>query len=103
MKKNQFEIKAKVWIYHGKAGWHFVTVPKMQTEEIQSIFGMLKRGWGSLPVKVTLGKTIWQTSIFPHKKSGGYLLPLKAEVRKKEYIVEGESVFLIIEILAPFD
>ena len=103
MKNNQFKVKAEVWVYPGKAGWHFLTVPKKQSEEIQSLFGVLKRGWGSLPVKVTLGKTTWETSIFPHKKSRGYLLPLKAEIRKKEGVKEGASISILLEILATFD
>lgn len=103
MKKNTFKVKAKVWLYPGKAGWHFITVPKKQSDEILSIFGSLKRGWGSLPVKVKLGKTEWQTSIFPHKKSGGYLLPIKSEVRKKEKITQDETIQLTLEILVEFD
>lgn len=49
-------------------------------------FSDLKRGWGSLQVKVTVGKTSWDTSIFPDSKRGAYLLPIKSEVRKKEDI-----------------
>ncbi len=56
---------------------------KKQSAEITARFGLMKRGWGSLPVIVAMGKTTWKTSIFPDKKAGAYLLPLKAEVRKK--------------------
>ena len=102
-KRNTFKIKAEVWLYPGKAGWHFITIPKKQSDDILAIFGSLKRGWGSLPVKVTLGKSVWQTSIFPHKKSGGYLLPLKSDVRKKEKIVDGDVIQLSLVILVEFD
>lgn len=79
-------MKATVWLYPGMAGWHFVTLPEKQSLQIKSCFGFLKRGWGSLPILVTIGKTSWKTSIFPDKKAGAYLLPLKAEARKKEKI-----------------
>lgn len=80
------------------AGWYFLSVPKKDSEDIKKRFGKKQRGWGSLPVVVTLGKTSWKTSIFPDKKSGSYLLPLKADVRKKEGIFSGDKVSFSIEI-----
>lgn len=80
------------------AGWHFISVPKKQSEEIKKSFGTPKRGWGSIPVTVTIGKTTWKTSIFPDKQSGGYLLPLKATVRKKEQIFSEDSVSFSLTI-----
>jgi hypothetical protein len=90
--KTKYEIKSKVWLYPGMAGWHFVNVPKKESEEIKETFKEFKKGWGSLPVIVTIGKTSWKTSIFPDKKSGTYLLPLKADVRKKEDVYNGDQV-----------
>lgn len=93
-------MRAKVWLYPGMAGWHFVTLPKKQSREIKERFGDLSRGWGSLPVIVTIGKTRWKTSIFPDKKSGAYLLPLKADVRKKEEIAESDAITFSLDIQA---
>jgi hypothetical protein len=104
MKKiGEYKIKAELWIYPGKAGWHFITISEKQSKDITKIFGQLKRGWGSLPVQVIIGKTIWETSIFPDKKRGGYLLPIKAEVRKKEKLKAGDQLILNLKILATFD
>lgn len=80
------------------AGWHFVFVPKKQSEEIKKIFGTPRRGWGAIPVVVTISKTRWKTSIFPDKQSGGYFLPLKSEVRKKEQIISGDSISFSLNI-----
>lgn len=99
MKKNTYKIKSKVWLYPGMAGWHFLTIPKKESEAIKKVHGKNARGWGSLPVVVTLGKTEWKTSIFPDKQSGTYLLPLKAAVRRAEGIDAGESVAYSITIL----
>lgn len=55
-------------------------------------------GWGSLPVTAVIGKTSWKTSIFPDKKIGAYLLPLKSEIRKKENIVAGATIHFFITI-----
>jgi hypothetical protein len=92
MMKKVFKIKSQVWIYSGVSAWHFVSITKKQSKEIDKNFGSKKRGWGSLPVLVTLGKTSWVTSIFPDKKSNMYLLPLKASVRKKEEILNGDTI-----------
>lgn len=100
MSRNRFTMRAKVWLYPGMAGWHFVTLSKKQSREIKDIFGGMSRGWGSLPVTVKIGQTSWKTSIFPDKKAGAYLLPLKADVRKKEAIEDGDMVSLLLEIRA---
>lgn len=80
------------------AGWHFVTIPKNESDKITATFSGLKKGWGSLPVIVTIGNTSWKTSIFPDKKAGAYLLPLKAAIRKKEKISDDQTITFILEI-----
>ncbi len=101
MKKSIYTIRGEVWLYPGETGnWHFVTVPKKESVAIKKRFGALKRGWGSLPVTVTIGETKWQTSIFPDKKIGGYVLPLKADVRKKEGVTNGATITFLLEIRA---
>lgn len=75
-----------------------MSLSSKQTQEIKERFGHLKRGWGSLPVKVTLRDTVWRTSIFPDK-SGPYVMAIKASVRKQEDIHEGDEVRFDIEIM----
>ncbi len=95
----KFTFKANVWIYPGtSANWHFVTLPKKESELLRERFGGMKRGWGSLPVTVTIGSSQWQTSIFPDTKAGAYLLPLKSAVRKKEDIAAGDIINLQLEV-----
>ena len=80
-----YNFEAKLWLYKGgKASWHFITVPEEQSAQIKFLNEGFTAGWGSIPVKATIGSTNWKTSIFPDKKSGTYLLPVKAEIRKKE-------------------
>lgn len=92
--KGQYNMRTKVWVYQGPAAWHFVTIPKNHSADIKKKFGANARGWGSLRVAATVGKTTWNSSIFPDKKSGTYLLPLKLEVRTKEGLVRGDTVAL---------
>ena len=82
------------------AGWHFITIPINISLDIKNKFSDIQRGWGSLPVNVIVGSTKWKTSIFPDKQTGGYLMPIKAGVRKKEEIEDDDIVNVTIEILS---
>ena len=97
MVANTYKFSAEVWRYPGFAGWHFVSVPRQESREIKLLCSVIKRGWGSIPVKARIGKTSWLTSIFPDKGKG-YLMAIKASVRKKELIKMGDKVSLVIEI-----
>lgn len=93
-----FKFIGRVQIYPVPAGWHFIPLPKENSEEINFFFAHAKRGWGSLPVNVTIGKTTWKTSIFTDTKLDTFLLPLKAEIRKKEGLKEGDNIKISLEI-----
>lgn len=93
-----YKIRAKVWLYPGETPWHMVTLPVKIAKDIDFYFAHAKRGWGSLPVEVTLGKTCRKTSIFTDKKSESYILPLKLEVRKRESIKVGDSISFTIKL-----
>ncbi len=91
-------MKAKVWVYPGMAAWRFLLLPVKEGHKIKEKYGRSARGWGSLPVSVTIKSTTWKTSIFPDKRSGSYLLPLKAEIRKKEKLADDSTVSFTIKI-----
>ena len=89
-----------VWLWRGQAkdgtptktAWHFVTIDGVVAEGIRMAAPGRMAAWGSVYVRVTIGATSWQTSLFPSKNVGGYLLPIKASVRKTEKLVEGDVV-----------
>lgn len=81
-----------------KASWHFLGIDKKPSAEIKKSFVGLTKGFGSLPVEVTLGQTTWKTSIFPDAKNGTYLLPLKASIRKAEDIYNKDMVSFTLKI-----
>ena len=93
-----YTLRSKVVRYPGMAAWYFAYVDKKQAAEFREKYGKAKRGFGSIPVAVTLGSTKWKTSIFPDKQSGTYLLPLKAAVRRAEGIEDGDVVTFTLEI-----
>jgi len=50
-------------------------------------------------VRVAVGSTAWRTSIFPDRKTGTYLLPMKKAVRTDEHLVTGADVEAQLEIV----
>ena len=78
------------------APWYFVTVPVKQCYDLKAILGFVTYGWGMIPAKVRIGKTEWQTSLFP--KDGRYIVPIKASVRKAENLEEGDKVTVRLEV-----
>ncbi len=103
MDELDFEFVARLWLYQGKGAWHFITVPEEQSEQIKfftspDVTGRKKRGWGSVRVTASIGKSQWQTSIFPSKSSGCYLLPVKKDIRKSERIVAEDDVSVRLTI-----
>lgn len=81
-----------------KATWHFITVPKGESETIKSKI-KVRRGFGSVKVEVTVGDVVWNTSIFPDSRSGTYVLPVKSSVRRAEGLYSGDSVNVSIKTL----
>lgn len=79
--------------------WHFIHLPKETAMRIRKKYGTQERGWSSLPLCVTIGKTTWETSMFYDKRSATYILPIKALVRKKEGIFSGDSITFSIKIM----
>jgi len=96
-----FTFIGKCWLWQGKGTWHFITLPQDKSEEIKFFsdnhFGK-RRGWGSVRVSVNIGGTVWDTSIFPSGSLDAYILPIKAEVRKKQKIVAGDDVEVALQI-----
>lgn len=92
------KISGRVWEWEGKGAWHFITIEKEQGKEIKKDWHWPRRGFGSIPVKVILGKTVWTTSIFP-EESGSFLLPVKREIRFAENVKKGDTITLSLEVL----
>ncbi len=93
-----FKVKGQVWRYHGPAAWYFVTLPAKQSKQIKFHAADQQSAWGSVRVKAKIGKTSWKTSLFPDSKAAAYLLPIKADVRRKEKLEAGSDVNITLLI-----
>ncbi|HEY1012347.1 MAG TPA: DUF1905 domain-containing protein [Herpetosiphonaceae bacterium] len=90
------EFDGPIWFWKGPAPWYFVSVPAEQSGEIKAIAGAVTYGWGVIPVTVRIGATEWTTSLIP--KDGRYLVPIKASIRAKEQLADGDVVAISLDI-----
>src|SRR5689334_2837429 len=79
-----FAFDGELWHWRGPAPYHFITVPPDAARAIQRIAADVTYGWGMIPVRVRIGASAWETSLWP--KDGGYVLPIKDAYRKGERI-----------------
>jgi hypothetical protein len=92
-------VTGSLWLWSGENGsWHFITVPEELSGEIRAHAMAALRGFGSVKVDARIHDVTWRTSVFP-VKSGGYILPVKADVRRKAGIAAGDEVTLMLELL----
>jgi hypothetical protein len=94
-----------LWRWTGATGngaWHFLTIDG-EAGEALSATALMRRmeksigGFGSLKVTAQIGDSTFKTSLFPSKELG-WLLPVKAAVRKAEGVSEGDVVEVNLEI-----
>ena len=90
--------RAPVWRWQGEAAWHFVSLPEDVADEIEDSPAE-RRGFGSIRVRVRVGGSVWETSLFPDTSRGTFLLPLKKPVRAREGIDEGDTVTITLETI----
>jgi hypothetical protein len=92
-------VTGPLWLWSGgQASWHFLTVPEEQSGEIRAESLARRGGFGSVKVEARIGEVRWRTSVFP-QKSGGYILPVKASVRRDAGIAAGDEVSFELELL----
>lgn len=102
----RFEVKTPLWRWQSAtapAAWYFLTIAGAAADGIRlaAMSGQWldkRGGFGSARVEAAIGDTIWKTSVFPHRESGGWLLPVKAAVRKAEGLVEGDDVTVRVSL-----
>ena len=94
----KYTFKVKPWKYPGQAAWIFVSLPAKTAREIRKHFKSEEEGWGRLKALAQIGNTEWKTAIWFDTKANTYLLPLKAEVRKKENVKVDKAITVIVFI-----
>ncbi|WP_029251696.1 DUF1905 domain-containing protein [Paraoerskovia marina] len=92
-----FTFASAVFRWKPDQAWYFATVPEDVTDAIRSL-PLPPKGFGSVRVRVEVGASRWETSLFPDSASGCYLLPLKKAVRTAEELDEGATAHVTLTI-----
>jgi len=85
----------RAWTHDGaptRQALHFVTIDGDVAKALREASHRRAAAWGSVYVRATIGATQWRTAVFPSKDADGYVLSVKASVRKAEVIGEGDVV-----------
>lgn len=93
------EFSGEVFQWRGPPPYYYVAVPEAESADIEDISHMVTYGWGVIPVRVRIGVTEWETSLFP--KDQLYLVPLKTAVRSAEGIDDGDTVIVRLTVGDP--
>ena len=92
-------VTGRLWIWTGGQGsWHFITLPEEQSAEFRAHGFAERAGFGSVRVEADVNGIRWRTSVYP-QKSGGYLLPVNASVRRDAGVAAGDDVTVELKIL----
>ena len=97
-----YRFSAPLWAWQARQQvWTFVTIPEDVADEVEDLQTGLRRGFGAVKVRVTIGATTWDTSMFPSQDQGSYILPVKAKVRKAEALEVGSEPDIRIALIDP--
>ncbi|MCH8984532.1 MAG: DUF1905 domain-containing protein [Acidobacteria bacterium] len=86
-----------LWEYRGEAPWVFITLLAEDAEEVRDRVPE-RAGFGSVNVNAVISESRWQTSVFPDKGSGSFVLPVKRAVREQEDLAPGDIARVTLHI-----
>ena len=96
--KIKYGFSAKLWKDSSAGGWFFVSLPKDISKEIREHLKWQEGGWGRMKVSARIEKIEWETAIWYDTKMNTYLLPIKADIRKKTNVKLNEIIAVRISV-----
>ena len=87
---------AELFEWRGPAPFYWLALPPEVCDYVRDEAEEASYGWGAVPVSVRVGDTDWETSLLP--RDGGYVLPVKKDVRAKEHFGEGDTVHVEMRV-----
>jgi hypothetical protein len=90
--KITYQFTARLWRHSSPGGWYFLSLPQKISKEIRKNLQWMEEGWGRLKATAKIGRSEWETAIWFDTKRNTYLLPVKAEIRKKEKLKTKQEV-----------
>jgi hypothetical protein len=95
----QFRFQTRIIEWRGPSPFFYAPIPTRYVDELRQLTKIVSYGWGVTPVEARIGDIGFETSLFP--KDGGYLLPLKAVVRRQADITVGDLIEVELTIQPP--
>lgn len=81
---------AEIFEWRGPAPFFWLSLPADVCDYVHDEAEEATYGWGAIPVAARIGQTEWETSLLP--RHGGYVMPIKKDVRGRERIGAGDTV-----------
>jgi hypothetical protein len=88
--------EAEIVYWRGPSPFFFAPIPSGLAETIRSVAKRVSYGWGMIPVAAKVGGVAFSTAMFARNDT--YVLPLKADVRRRANITGGDIVTIEIVI-----
>ncbi len=92
----RYEFSTKMWKHGEPGGWHFVSLPKTISKEIRENLKWQEEGWGRMKAQAKIGDVQWDSSIWFDTKMDTYLLPIKAEIRRRARLEIDKAVEMVV-------
>jgi Domain of unknown function (DUF1905) len=94
-----FRFEAEIIHWRGPSPFFFIRTPTPVASELGRLMRTVSYGWGMIPVQAEVAGVAFTTALFP--KDGGYLLPVKAVVRRSAGVTAGDRVSVTLTVQAP--
>jgi len=94
----RYSFSDKIWRHNSNGGWFFISLPKKISKEIRENLSWQEEGWGRMKAYASIKEYEWSTAIWFDKKQDTYLLPLKADIRKKVNLKINDIISVTISI-----
>ena len=96
--KINYNFSAKLWKSGEQGGWYFISLPNDISKEIRENLKWQEEGWGRMKATAKVENLEWDTAIWFDKKKDTYLLPIKADIRKKVNLKLNQVLIVNISI-----
>src|SRR5262245_54371830 len=90
------EFAGEIWYWRGPSPYHFVSVPDAGCTELRTIASEVTYGWGMIPVRVRIGRSEFDPSLWP--RDGRYVVQIRDTVRSRERLELGDIVEVELRI-----
>jgi hypothetical protein len=94
----KYNFAACIWKYNAKGGWYFVSLPVEISRDIRLHLKHFEEGWGRLKCKASIRELDWYTAIWYDTTHKTYLLPIKADVRRRLKLQIDDDVKVHLEV-----